>query len=426
VTSTVVRGEVREEESSEPLRSRLAERKERWRARLNGDFAKVLAVVIAWNGALIGLAWLFGPSTPAPPGRGIPDTGIGATWSMLAHTYRWDSVWYGEIVQHGYNSSFEQVHAFYPVFPGLVWVVHTASFGLIGIISAGFLINVVATWLATVALLKIGRFFFSELGARLVAAAFLTAPTAYFLHSFYSEAIFCALGFWAYLFALRRQWLWTGLLLIPLTATRITAAVFVGLCFLEFWRSKEWKLRGLLSWKVLWFPAAFAGLAAHLTYMKFVTGNAFAGFDPDLMAKYWVYHKFNPDIFPTGIEVSKTAIKAIVGIYPMNEWMLINKVLPFVGLVLLFASSVYVLFALRTKGIPLAAFGIASIVMLTVNSNVISVHRYLLPCLVMYIALVLIGERRPKLRVGVQLVLYANSLICAVMFLRFTAGAWTG
>ncbi|MEC3980192.1 hypothetical protein [Amycolatopsis sp. H20-H5] len=398
----------------------------RWGALATNDFAKMLAVVLAWNVALIAVAWLFGPSTPAPPGRGIPESGIGSGASMLAHTYRWDSVWYGEIVQHGYNSGFEQVRAFYPVFPFAVWLVHTISFGALGVITAGFLVNLVATWLAAVALLKIARFYFSERASRLVVAAFLTAPTAYFLHSFYSEAIFCAIGFWAFLFALRRQWLWMGVLLIPLTATRITAAVFVGLCFLEFWRSKGWKPRGLLSWHLLWFPLAFLGLGAQLFYMKLQTGNAMAGFDPALMEKYWSYHQFNLNIIPNGLEVSKTAIHALIGDFPMTEWMLINKVLPFVGLALLFASSVYVFVALRAKGLPLALFGIASIVMLMVNSNVISVHRYLLPCLVMYIALVLFGERHPRLRNGVHVVLYANSLICGLLFVRFVAGSWTG
>jgi hypothetical protein len=90
----------------------------------------------------------------------------------------------------------------------------------------------------------------------------LTAPTAFFLHSFYSEAVFCALGFWTYLFALRRQLAWMGLRLIPMTASRVAAVLFVGLCFLEFPRSKEWQLPAALSWLVLWFPAAFAGLAA--------------------------------------------------------------------------------------------------------------------------------------------------------------------
>ncbi len=375
---------------------------------------------------LVGLAQLAGRYLPVPDRRGLPDAGPGTTWSLFAHTYRWDSRWYGELVQHGYASDFEQVRAFYPVFPGAVWLVHTAGFGLLDVLAAGFVVNLVSTWLAAVALLKIGRHFFPERGARLVVVAFLTAPTAYFLQSFYTEAIFCALGFWAYLFALRRQWHWMGLALIPLTATRITAALFVGLCFLEFWRSKEWKLRGLVSWPVLWFPAAFLGLGAHLLQMKLVTGNAMAGFDPAMMEKYWSYHRLNPNVVSTGWITTKTALRSMFGDLPLDQGYLINVVLPFIGLALLFVSSVYVLVALRWKGVPLGVFGFASMVLLTINGNVISVHRYLLPCLVMYVALILVGERRPKLRYGVNLLLYVNSLICAVLAICFAGGAWTG
>jgi len=392
---------------------------------LSGDFVRMFAVVLAWNAVLIAVAWLFGPSSPV--GEGIPHTGVGSTWSLLSHTYRWDASNYGEIAQHAYTSEYVPLRAFYPVFPICVWLVQTISFGTIGLLTAGFLVNLVATWLASVALLKIARTFFpSERAARLVVAAFLTAPAAFFLHSFYSEAVFCALGFWAYLFALRRQWLWMGLTLIPLTASRITAVTFVGLCLLEFWRSTGWKPRGLLSWRLLWFPAAFLGLGAVMLYMKLETGNAFASFTALKGVKAWAYHHFDPNIVRTVWAEAKTSGLALLGRIPLDEWTLVSHVLPFIGLTLLFVSSVYVLVALRAKGIPLAGFGLASIVMLTMNSNIVSVHRYLLPCLVMYIALVLAGERRPQLRVGVQLVLFANSLICAVLFLRFTAGAWTG
>jgi hypothetical protein len=101
-------------------------------------------------------------------------------------------------------------------------------------------------------------------------------------------------------------------------------------------------------------------------------------------------------------------------------------VLPTIGLALLFVSSVYVLVALRSKGVPLALFGFAAIVMLTMNSNVVSVHRYLLPCLVMYVALVLFGERRPQLRGAVHVVLYANALVCGAIYVRFITGFWAG
>ncbi|WP_340683762.1 hypothetical protein LCL61_35360 [Amycolatopsis coloradensis] len=392
---------------------------------LAGDYGKVLLVVLAWNVALTAVAWLFGPSTPSS--EGIPKTGIGSTLSLLSHTYRWDAGNYGEIAEHAYTGDFIPVRAFYPVFPICVWLVKTLSFGTLGLLTAGFVVNLIATWLAGVALLKIARFFLTATRSHwLVVGAFLTAPAAFFLHSFYSEAVFCALGFWAYLFALRRQWLWMGLCLIPLTASRITAAVFIGLCFLEFWRSSGWKPRGLLSWPILWFPVAYVGLGAHMLYMKLETGSATASFTALESAGTWSYHKFNPNIFGTTLTELKITASALTGGSPMTGWTLMSHVLPTIGLVLLVASSVYFFIALRSKGLPLALFGIASFVMLTLNSNVVSVHRYLLPCLVMYVALVHLAEWRPKLRGVVYATLYLNSLICTAIFIRFATGHWAG
>jgi Gpi18-like mannosyltransferase len=227
----------------------------RWRKMLSGDFAKALALVVAWQIVLTTVAVIFGPTLAHY--EGIPKDGVGSTFSLLSHTYRWDASSYGEILDGAYNTRIT-AGAFYPLFPICVWIAQTITFGQIGLLVAGLIVNTIATWLAVVALLKISRYFFAAKQAPwLVVAAFLTAPTAFFLHAFYSEAVFCALGFWAYLFALRRQWAWNGLCLIPITASRVTAALFVGLCFVEFWRSKEWRLRGVLSWPVLWFPAAF-------------------------------------------------------------------------------------------------------------------------------------------------------------------------
>lgn len=421
MTDTITAGPTRVPAASSERRT-ARERVFGWFA---GDYGKVLLVVLAWNAALTAVAWLFGPSTPAS--EGIPKTGIGSTLSLLSHTYRWDAGNYGEIAEHAYTGSYIPVRAFYPVFPICVWLVKTLSFGTLGLLTAGFIVNLIATWLAGVALLKIARFFLSSPRSHwLVVVAFLTAPAAFFLHSFYSEAVFCALGFWAYLFALRRQWLWMGLCLIPLTASRITAAVFIGLCFLEFWRSAGWKPRGLLSWPILWFPAAYLGLGAHMLYMKLETGSATSSFTALQSASTWSYHKFNPNIVDTTLTELKITVKALIGARPMDAWTLLSHALPMLGLLLLVAASVYFFVALRSKGLPLALFGLASFVMLTLNSNVVSVHRYLLPCLVMYLALVLLAERRPNLRGVVYATMYLNSLICGAIFLRFVAGHWSG
>ncbi|MFD5096671.1 mannosyltransferase family protein [Amycolatopsis thailandensis] len=411
-----------EERAVDTERGTGRERVRRW---LTGDFGKVLLVVLAWNIALTAVAWLFGPSTPAS--EGIPKTGIGSTLSLLSHTYRWDAGNYGEIAEHAYTGSYVPLRAFYPVFPIFAWLVKTLSFGTLGLLAAGFLVNLIATWLAGVALLKISRFFLGTPRSHwLVVGAFLTAPAAFFLHSFYSEAVFCALGFWAYLFALKRQWLWMGLCLIPLTASRITAAVFVGLCFLEFWRSAGWKPRGLLSWRVLWFPFAYVGLGVHMLYMKLETGSATASFTALKGVSTWAYHQFNPNIAGTTLTELKITVSALIGNRPLDAWTLMSHVLPTIGLVLLLVASVYFFVALKADGLPLALFGIASFVMLTINNNVVSVHRYLLPCLVMYLALVLLAERRPNLRGVAYATMYLNSLICGAIFLRFVAGHWAG
>lgn len=160
MTSTAVPARAAEEaepETAEPARGN------RW-GWLRSDYARVLAIVLAWNVVLIAVAWLFGPSTPAS--EGIPKTGVGSTLSLLSHTYRWDAGNYGEIAAHAYTGSYVPTRAFYPVFPILVWLVQTVSFGTLGLLAAGFLVNVVATWLAAVALLQIGRHFFAGERAR--------------------------------------------------------------------------------------------------------------------------------------------------------------------------------------------------------------------------------------------------------------------
>lgn len=398
------------------------EHKTRWH---HTDWARAFALVLAWHAVLTAVAVLFQGSLPV--GEGYPVKVLGPDATLLSHTYRWDAENFHQITNGGYaNEATPWVPAFYPFFPFLVWLVETISFGLLGFLAAGMVVNVLATCLAAVALLRIARHFVTgERAPWLVVAAFLTAPTAFFAHAFYSEAVFCALGFWAYLFALRRQWVFMGLTLIPLTATRITAVLFVGLCFLEFYRAKEWKLRGLLSWHLLWFPAAGLGVAAYALVLKIVKGDPLAMFSAYDTVSTWGYHVANPNIPATLWGELKVSLHALAGGRPSN-WDLISHILPLFGLAVLVALSVYLFAALKKDGIPLAAFGLASFVMFTLNSNVVSVHRYLLPCVVIYVAMVVAAQRKPALKPALYGWMYASSLVQTGVFLLFVAGIWAG
>lgn len=389
-----------------------------------GDFTRAGVVVVAWQAVLT----VFGAvleralhlyaavaqgQTPGP--------------SLLSHTFRWDAGWFASIVNVDAYAREPVAAAFYPLFPLTVRVVKHLGFGTLGFLAAGLVVNTVATWLGATALLKIARTFVS--GDRtpwLAVAAFLTAPTAFFLHAFYSEATFIALGFWAYLFALRRQWVFMGLCLVPITATRITAVLFVALCFLEFWRARGWRLRGLLSWNLLWFPASLIGFACYALYLKLVGRDPLGMLKAYGTNKDWSYHVFDLNVFATVDREVSMLWRAFTGVVPLDHMMLVNHVLPVTGLAVLLVASGYLIFALRGDGVPLGVFGLLSFLMFTLNSNTVSVHRYLLPCLGLYVTLVLAVRRRPALRPVACGVLYLNAMLQAVLFVMFIQGTWAG
>ena len=93
---------------------------------------------------------------------------------------------------------------------------------------------------------------------------------------------------------------------------------------------------------------------------------------------------------------------------------------------MLLAASAYLMWALRGRGVPLGLYGIATALMITLNSNLVAVHRYLLPAVVIYVALVVLAERNRVGRPVVAAHLYLGVLIQGVLFALFTANAWAG
>jgi hypothetical protein len=308
-----------------------------------------------------------------------------------------------------------------------VRVAQVVSFGTAGILVAALVVNTVALGFALHALLRITRHFVSDpRWAWLAVALFLGAPTAYYLHAFYSEAVFVALAFTAYRFAVERRWTPMGLCLVPLTASRVTSILVVGLCFLEFWRAQDWRIGGLLRPALLWFPAAFAGFAAYAAYLRAATGNAFGMFTAYEIEPSWGYTHFQPDIPLTLLRQAAIAARALTGRTPFTNAVLADQILPLAGLTVLFATSVYLVVALRGRGVPLGLYGIATIIMVTINSNLVGVHRYLLPALTVYVALTVLAQRSRVGRPIAAAHLWVGVFVQAVLFALFTANAWAG
>lgn len=345
--------------------------------------------------------------------------------TLLSHTSYWDGGWFLSILGGSYADPASPAPVFYPLFPLVVYAAQTLTFHMIDPLVLGLVINTASLWLALVALLKIADALALGKHRRWATALFLSAPTAMFMHMFYSEAIFCAVGFWAYLFALRRQWGVMALLLGLLTAARLPALLFVGLCGLEFMRAHRWRIRETINPNLLWFLLAPLGFVAYGLYLLAVRGDFLTMFHSYELTQDWTYHVLNPNFVHTILKQAYAVFLAVTGAnHFFDSGVIISSILPLLGLAVLFAASLYALFVLRDKFIPLGIFGLAAIVLFTINNNTVSVHRYLLPCLTIYlVAAAALGRfaiLRPVLYAVICLgVLIQAYLVCLFVSLRF-------
>ncbi|OBK18246.1 hypothetical protein [Mycobacterium asiaticum] len=374
----------------------------RTRARLS-DAATALLLAVSWQALLTLIGALLSSDR-----SGIFD-----------HTMQWDAQWYLNILNERYQINPASA-AFYPLFPlivgtGSALTLHSIPYPLLGL-----LVNTVALALAIAALLTISREFKLREFRYVTVALFLAAPAAVFLHLFYTEAVFVAVGFWAYAFALQRRWAFMAVALALLTATRLPAFLFVGLCGLEYFRAYEWNVKKAVNRNLGYFLLAPAGFLLYGCYLLAVRGDFFGMFTAYKSTKAWGYLSFDPNFAYSIFRSARETVLAVAGRRPIDNDIVVNYAIPLLCLALLLSCSVYLLCAYRGKGVPLGIFGLCSLVFFTLNSSFVAVHRYALPCLCIYIALALIyaDHRRGKaLILGTGLaMLFAQVVLVHLLF----------
>jgi hypothetical protein len=386
-----------------------------------GDFGKLLLFTLLWQLGMTLLGLIIEYVVPVIPHGILPMRHFG----IFDHTMRWDALWFYQIPQ-GYYAHNPYSPAFYPLFPFLTYVVHTVSFGALGYITSGILVNTIASWLTFVALFKICRILWGRHHAFnwLVLLLFVTSPAALFLHMYYSEAVFCAFAFWAYYFSLRRNWLACSILLAGLTASRVTAILFIGLCFLEFCRAYDWQPKKILVKQVLWFLITPLGFVIYGLYLHHVRGDFFS------MAhsyKLWSFHVFNPNFIGTFINAARTAFNGMFGVTPYSPAeVFVNFTLPVVALSVLLATSLIALIRIRSWAIPLGIFGLLSFVMFTLNSDVNSVHRYVLPCISVFLIVGYSVMKRPKALIPTIMLCTGSFGLQVILYMLFVNGHFAG
>lgn len=368
----------------------------------NSPWTQSFAIAVLWQLTLTVIGTLIDASTH----------GRAASVGLLGHTERWDALWFEGIIDNGYGAEPASV-AFYPAFPLLISILRIVTGGQVGVLVLGLVLNTVALGFAIRALLVIAeRLGFTASNRWTPAAMLLTAPPALFCHVFYSESVFLAFAAWAYAFALRRQWALMGLMLVGVTASRLPGLLMLALCGLEFWRSKGWSLRGLLDWRILWLPFGLLGFGAYAVHMWAVFGDPLAMINNVRTSGAWPYHVLQPNVLLTLADQSADVIRAVFGIdgAVLTPEVLHYQAIPLISLLVLAVSAVFLAVVWRRDSIPLVVFSALAIVMYTLNSNVISVHRYVFVCFTIYVAGAALVQRFPKWRPLVAWVMYLGEI----------------
>jgi Mannosyltransferase (PIG-V) len=214
------------------------------RRELRVDLASGPAVgIFLWSRAAIWAAALFALYWFEPHRH--PDT---ARWDRpILHELgsftdvwaRWDSAFFLQIAEHGYDRASA---AFYPLYPALVAGLGRVFFG--HYVVAGIVVSLAATLGSFLLLQRLAEERLGVDGARRAVLYLALFPMALFLGAVYSEALYLLLVLAAFVLAERGRFGATGVVTGLAILTRVTGLALLPALAVIAWRSRDRK-RGL-------------------------------------------------------------------------------------------------------------------------------------------------------------------------------------
>lgn len=332
-------------------------------------------------------------SKAGPP----PDTAHG----LLQAWYRWDTVWYVIIADHGYQYD-ERATAFFPLYPLLIRGVNVVLPG--ATLEAALAVSALS---ALAALVLVHRLSVEMLGiahAQRVTFYLLAFPTGFYLFAAYNESLFIALAVASLYFMRRGHWWYAGLCAGFASATRL-AGVMLALAFAyEYLRQRGWRLRAIRL-DVLALGLVPTGLAAFMLYCYQDFGNALHFLESQ---KSWFRYEFSPP-WTTIVDVIQLIGRTDPFFGPTNIRNIINLgiALSFLALLVLALVGPW---RLGKDHAYLVVFAVTVILMplsnpLRSDYPLSSMWRFVLECTVAFMVLARMGRDRIFDRVYVTIAL---------------------
>jgi Mannosyltransferase (PIG-V) len=260
-----------------------------WAAAWQAFWTSRLAVFCAGVLAVLGLGEAPGYSGYDPARLTAPFHYLGNL--LVAPFARWDSVWYLQIAQSGYDHQAART-AFFPLYPLLM-----RGLGVVigSDLVAGICISLAAFLVALVLLYRLVALELDAELARITVLLIAFCPMAYFFSAVYSESLFLALSVGCIWLARTGRWGWAGLLgglaaaerasgitlvvpfvLLYLYGPRVERAPALPLAGRPWLRRIQPRYRP--GWALLWVLLIPAGLGAYALALALLTGNGLAPF----------------------------------------------------------------------------------------------------------------------------------------------------
>lgn len=339
-----------------------------------------------------------------------------------------DSGFYKEIANYGYTGTGSSKHlAFYPLYPlllriGQVFTLHMIDIRVVAFLLNGFFVSLTAGVLYLIgSRLKIPNPIY-------VVLFWLFFPWTIFTGALYTEALFCFLVSMVVLLTLNRQWLAAAITAGFASFTRLPGVMLGVLVLFEYLRQVDWPtisssskdcVKSLGNTLVI-ATFSFLGLMCWLGYQWVVFGSPFAF--QDAYKTLWSYHVFSFNIVSPLAESTNSAIRGLLSknieaeLFEVGSWV--------------FACAIGLLSLIAKLKIPKGwyLFLALSLVLLLLNSNTVSINRYVVPIMVIYpMGIMLVNRLKPWFRTPIVCIYLIASLILQIgMAIRLVNFAWVG
>jgi Gpi18-like mannosyltransferase len=320
-------------------------------------------------------------------------------WNPVSNHTQWDSAFYLDIAQHGYQFLGQGMLSnivFFPLYPFLVFLIAFLLFGHYAL--AGWIVSVVALGFAVVFLWKLAKEFHPDIDPELPIVYLLIFPTAVFLTSVYTESLFLFLSIATFYYLFKKNFLLAGIFGLMASLTRVTGVLLFIPLLWEYYRQssrdERYSLANLL--KICLVPL---GTFCFLLYHKIAFGDFFLFFKVE---KWW------------GRAFSLNKSHFILVTHPAVVNFSLDIAFVLFGLVAIW-------FIFKKLPISYGLYALASFCVALATGTTMSIGRYLLVLFPVYIWMASIQNKYIR-----YAIIFPSILLLGFYTVLFVNGYWAG